>query len=200
MARPRTVYSCTECGGQQPRWVGRCPSCGGWSTLVEETIHAPSETRRLGQNPDTESVKPMLLGEIDTTNAPRLVTNLVEFDRVLGGGLVPGSVVLLAGEPGVGKSTLALQLAAALESRAAILYVTGEESPEQLRLRAERLSAIPKDLLVLAETRAESIAATWADRAPSVVVVDSMARHQRGNHRGAAGTRTPGRCRARFRR
>jgi DNA repair protein RadA/Sms len=174
MARSRTVYSCTECGGQQPRWVGRCPSCGGWSTLVEETIRASGETRQLDQNPDTESAKPMLLGEIDTASAPRLVTKLVEFDRVLGGGLVPGSVVLLAGEPGIGKSTLALQLAAALGSRAAILYVTGEESPEQLRLRAERLSAIPKNLLVLAETRAESIAATWADRAPSVVVIDSI--------------------------
>ncbi len=174
MARPRTVYCCTECGGQQPRWVGRCPSCGGWSTLVEETIRASGESGRLRHSFDTESAKPMLLGEIDTANAPRLATNIVEFDRVLGGGLVPGSVVLLAGEPGVGKSTLALQLAAALESRAAILYVTGEESPEQLRLRAERLSAVPKDLLVLAETRVEAIATIWADRAPSVVVVDSI--------------------------
>jgi DNA repair protein RadA/Sms len=174
MARSRTVYSCTECGGQQPRWVGRCPSCGGWSTLVEETIRALGESGRLEQNPDTESAKPMLLGEIDTASALRFATNIVEFDRVLGGGIVPGSVVLLAGEPGVGKSTLALQLAAALESRAAILYVTGEESPEQLRLRAERLSAVPKDLLVLAETRVESIAAIWADRMPSVVVVDSI--------------------------
>ncbi|MCH8890560.1 MAG: DNA repair protein RadA, partial [Myxococcales bacterium] len=137
MARSRTVYSCTECGGQQPRWVGRCPSCGGWSTLVEETIRAPAESERLGQNPNIESAKPMLLGEIDTASAPRLATRLVEFDRVLGGGLVPGSVVLLAGEPGVGQSTLALQIAAALGSQAAILYVTGEESPGPLRLRAE---------------------------------------------------------------
>ncbi|HEX9814244.1 MAG TPA: AAA family ATPase, partial [Myxococcota bacterium] len=174
MARSRTVYCCTECGGQQPRWIGRCPSCGGWSTLVEETLRAPGDSTRLRQNPNTDSAKPMLLGEIDPASAPRLATNIVEFDRVLGGGLVPGSVVLLAGEPGVGKSTLALQLAAALGSRAAILYVTGEESPEQLRLRAERLSAVPKDLLVLAETRAESIAAIWTERAPSVVVVDSI--------------------------
>jgi len=174
MARSRTVYACTECGGQQPRWVGRCPSCGAWSTLVEETIRAPDESRRIRQNPETESAKPMLLGEIDTASAVRLATNIVEFDRVLGGGLVPGAVVLLAGEPGVGKSTLALQIAGALGSRAPILYVTGEESPEQLRLRAERLAVLPKDLLVLADTRAESIAEIWADRLPSVVVVDSI--------------------------
>jgi len=174
MARSRTVYACTECGGQQPRWVGRCPSCGSWSTLVEETIQAPVGSAGLGKNPDKASVKPLLLGEIDAANAPRLTTNILEFDRVLGGGLVAGSVVLLAGEPGVGKSTLALQLAAALGSRAAILYVTGEESPEQLRLRAERLAAVPGDLLVLAETRVESISEVWVDRSPSVAVVDSI--------------------------
>jgi DNA repair protein RadA/Sms len=188
MARPRTIYSCTECGGQQPRWFGRCPACGGWSTFVEETIRAPGEKERLGQNPDTEFAKPVLLGEIDTTSAPRLETNIVEFDRVLGGGLVPGSVVLLAGEPGIGKSTLALQIAGALGSRAAILYVTGEESPEQLRLRAERLAAVPKDLLVLAETRAESIAEVWADRAPSVVVVDSIQTLRTGRVESAPGS------------
>ncbi|MBW2493167.1 MAG: hypothetical protein JRE43_00305, partial [Deltaproteobacteria bacterium] len=111
MARSRTVYCCTECGGQQPRWVGRCPSCGGWSTLVEETIGAHADSRKLGVNSDTAPIKPVLLGEIDTAMAPRFATNIAEFDRVLGGGLVPGSVVLLAGEPGVGKSTLALQIA-----------------------------------------------------------------------------------------
>jgi len=174
MPRARTVYCCTECGGQQPRWVGRCPSCGAWSTLVEEAIRAPGDAARPGQDPDATAAKALLLGEIDTASAPRLETKLVEFDRVLGGGLVPGSVVLLAGEPGVGKSTLALQIAAALGSRAPILYVTGEESPAQLRLRAERLSALPRDLLVLAETRAESITATWLEHSPSVVVVDSI--------------------------
>jgi len=174
MARSRTVYCCTECGGQQPRWVGRCPSCGGWSTLVEETVHTPDGSAGLGKNPDAASVKPLLLGEIDASSAPRLTTRILEFDRVLGGGLVAGSVVLLAGEPGVGKSTLALQLAAALQSSARILYVTGEESPEQLRLRAERLVSVPKDLLVLADTRVESIVETWRDRSPSVALVDSI--------------------------
>ncbi len=130
----------------------------------------------------------MLLGEIDTTGAQRFTTGIDEFDRVLGGGLVPGSVVLLAGEPGVGKSTLALQLAAALGSRAPILYVTGEESPEQLRLRAERLSVVPRDLLVLAETRAESIAAVWVDRSPAVVVVDSIQTLRTDRVESAAGS------------
>jgi len=174
MARSRTVYCCTECGGQQPRWVGRCPSCGGWSTLVEETLRAPDGIARPGKNPDSASVEPVLLGEIDASSAPRLTTRILEFDRVLGGGLVAGSVVLLAGEPGVGKSTLALQLAAALPSGAPILYVTGEESPEQLRLRAERLVCVPKDLLVLADTRVEAIVETWRDRSPCVVLVDSI--------------------------
>ena len=150
--------------------MGRCPTCGAWSTLVEESTAAP-ESR--GPDPVLGAPKPQRLAEIEPEDASRVATGIQEFDRVLGGGLVPGSVVLFAGEPGVGKSTLALQLAAALPHDS-ILYVTGEESPEQLRLRAERLPAVPGNLLVLADTRVESIAARWAEQAPAVVVVDSV--------------------------
>ncbi len=121
-----------------------------------------------------ESGKPRRLAEISTGESPRIPSGLSELDRVLGGGLVPGSVVLLGGEPGVGKSTLGLQLAARAATRRPILYVTGEESPEQLRLRAERLSELPRDLLVVPETRVEALADPWRDFDPAIVVVDSI--------------------------
>ena len=173
MARPRSVHACTRCGAQQPRWLGRCPECSSWGTLVEEPL-------REGEAPARELVapasaaKPRRLAEIDPNAAPRIPTGISELDRVLGGGLVPGAVVLLAGEPGVGKSTLSLQLAARVRAPGPILYVTGEESPEQLRLRAERLADLPNDLLVVSETRVEALADPWRDFAPAVVVVDSI--------------------------
>src|SRR5574342_876103 len=113
MARVRSVYACTQCGAQQPRWLGRCPECGSWSSLVEERVGGAESASDWIAAPTAESAaKPRALAEIDAESLPRLATGVPELDRVLGGGLVPGSVVLLAGEPGVGKSTLALQLAA----------------------------------------------------------------------------------------
>ena len=174
VARPRSIYACTECGGQQPRWLGRCPECGAWSTLVEERAGGgEAGDDLLAAAPAPSADKPQRLGEIQADGAPRLATGVPELDRVLGGGLVPGSVVLLAGEPGVGKSTLALQIAAGLRG-ASILYVTGEESAEQVRLRADRLPAFPAELLVLPETRVESLAAPWRESDPAVVIVDSV--------------------------
>ncbi len=177
MARPRSIFACTECGAQQPRWLGRCPACGSWSTLVEEAAGEPSPGAGrdlLRVEPREAAAKPRALREIEPTAAPRLATGVAELDRVLGGGLVPGSVVLLAGEPGVGKSTLSLQLAAGARGAGPILYVTGEESPEQLRLRAQRLPDFPEDLLVLAETRVEALSEPWRERRPAVVLVDSV--------------------------
>jgi len=177
VARPRSVYACTQCGAQQPRWLGRCPECGSWSTLVEEARGRAEGARGEplgGLSPSGESDKPRALREVDADAAPRISTGLSELDRVLGGGLVPGSVTLLAGEPGVGKSTLALQLASAARTQKPILYVTGEESLEQVRLRADRLPAFPSDLLVLTETRVEALAAPWREIDPGVVVVDSV--------------------------
>ena len=171
------MFACTECGAQQPRWLGRCPECGSWSTLVEEptTGEPPARARGLLRvEPGRTGAKPRSLREIEASSSPRLATGVDELDRVLGGGLVPGSVVLLAGEPGVGKSTLALQLAAGVRARGAVVYVTGEESPEQLRLRANRLPEAPEDMWVLAETRVEALAEPWRERRPAVVLVDSI--------------------------
>jgi len=175
MGRSHSVYACTECGAQQPRWLGRCPECGGWSTLVEERVVSALGPREpLIAAADTRGAKPRRLVEIDADAVPRLETGIGELDRVLGGGLVPGSVVLLAGEPGVGKSTLALQLAASLRGGRPVLYVAGEESPEQVRLRANRLPSLPDALVVLPETCVEALAAPWRETQPSLVLVDSV--------------------------
>jgi DNA repair protein RadA/Sms len=170
---------CTDCGTQHARWVGRCTGCGAWQTLVEEVVaNAPAAepARALAAGAVRGARgKALALREIDAGAAPRLATGIAELDRVLGGGLVPGSVVLLGGEPGVGKSTLALQLAARVRSQGrSVLYVTGEESAEQLRLRAERLGDVPGDVLVLAETRVEALAEPWREHEPALVVVDSI--------------------------
>jgi DNA repair protein RadA/Sms len=176
MGRARTVFACTECGAQQPRWLGRCPECAAWSSLVEERVGGEPPTPLLDGESATPAsgAKPRRLQEIDAAAQPRLSTGIAELDRVLGGGLVPGSVVLLAGEPGVGKSTLALQLAAGISSSRPVLYVSGEESPEQVRLRADRLPALPPQLVVLAETGVEALGGPWREVQPAVVIVDSV--------------------------
>ncbi len=175
MARSRSVFACTECGSQQPRWHGRCPECGAWNSLVEEVPAPPSTAARELVDPTgSEIVKPRALREIEGGDTPRISSGVPELDRVLGGGLVPGAVVLLAGEPGVGKSTLALQLAAGAVTDRPILYVTGEESSEQVRLRADRLPAFPAELLVVPETRVEALAVPWRELDPGVVLVDSI--------------------------
>lgn len=173
MGRSRSVYACTECGAQAPRWLGRCPSCGSWSTLVEEPSGTAPGEDLLGAA--RSGATPVRLGEVRSEQTPRFASGIGELDRVLGGGLVPGAVLLLAGEPGVGKSTLALQLAAQIRAAGrAVLYVCGEESPEQVRLRAERLPGDPGEVLVVAETRVEGIGAAWREAKPSLVVVDSV--------------------------
>ncbi len=182
MARPRSIHVCTECGAQQPRWLGRCPGCGAWESLVEEAATAadasgaaaaPADLLRLDPQPGAAKAVP--LAEVDAGRAPRIPTGIAEVDRVLGGGLVPGSVVLLGGEPGIGKSTLCLQLAREMERRAGpVLYVTGEESLEQVRLRAARLGEIPRHLLALSETRVEALAGPWREARPALVLVDSI--------------------------
>ncbi|MEB2345293.1 MAG: DNA repair protein RadA [Deltaproteobacteria bacterium] len=178
MAKARSHYACTSCGARSPRWVGRCPDCGAWSTMVEEP-DAPSRASR-PTRPGVEAPSGAIpLRHVPAEARPRMATALPELDRVLGGGLVPGSAVLLGGEPGIGKSTLALQVAAALAAPAKpaagpVLYVSGEESPEQIRLRAARLAALPDALLVLAETRVEAIADAWRAHAPALVLVDSI--------------------------
>jgi len=177
VARSRSIFACTECGAQQPRWHGRCPGCGAWSTLVEEPI---GPERALGRDllagaRAGDKPAPVALRDVDPGETPRIASGIGELDRVLGGGLVPGSVILLGGEPGIGKSTLALQLAAQLCTGAGpVLYVTGEESPEQVRLRAMRLAAHAGDVLLLPETQLEALAEPWRKLRPRLVLVDSI--------------------------
>jgi DNA repair protein RadA/Sms len=182
LAKARSVYVCTECGTQQPRWLGRCPGCGAWQSLVEEPVSAgpgAGASDLLEASAPRGEARATLLRDVPAEAAPRIATGIGELDRVLGGGVVPGSVVLIGGEPGIGKSTLCLQLALGVESGARgagrrVLYVTGEESLEQVRLRAARLGALGDGVLALAETRVESLAKPWRDAEPALVLVDSI--------------------------
>jgi DNA repair protein RadA/Sms len=178
VARSKSVYVCTECGTQQPRWLGRCPGCGAWQSLVEEPVGAPpggAAIDLLEAGAARGDGRAIPLREVSAEAAPRVETGIAELDRVLGGGLVPGSVVLIGGEPGIGKSTLCLQLALAIEERGGrVLYVTGEESLEQVRLRAARLGELGDRVLALAETRVEALAKPWRDAKPTLVLIDSI--------------------------
>ncbi len=171
MSKPQTVFECQSCGYQSPKWLGRCPDCGGWNSFTEEKPRPAPEKSRSGT-----SAQPMRLSEISTSDAPRIMTGNTEFDRALGGGLVPGSLVLLGGEPGIGKSTLLLQIALALQQKARrILYVSGEESAQQIKMRAERLAPeAAGEVYVLAESSLESILSSVAEVHPTDIVVDSV--------------------------
>ena len=184
MAKSRTVYRCTECGAEYSKWQGRCDQCGEWNTLVEEIVApkvaaAGGSSRRIGgarslAEGGNVAVTPRLR-EVKGSNARRWKTGLDEFDFVLGGGIVPGSMVLIGGEPGIGKSTLLLQVAARLEAAGhATLYASGEESPLQVKLRADRLDSGAGDVSLLSETNLETVLATSASASPAVLIVDSI--------------------------
>jgi DNA repair protein RadA/Sms len=150
----RSVFVCQQCGAKSPKWVGKCPECGGWNTMVETMESSKSQIPNSKQKKLV--ARPLLLSEIKATKRPRIFSGICELDRVLGGGIVPGSVVLLAGEPGIGKSTLLLELGAKIGG----LYVSGEESLSQIKLRAERLGIKTNGLLFLAETDVDVITST----------------------------------------
>ncbi len=174
MAKAKTAYVCTECGASSPKWQGQCPGCAQWNTLVESVVEAsgPSTNRYAAL---AASGKLQRLGEIDPREEPRQPTGIEEFDRVLGGGLVQGGVVLIGGDPGIGKSTLLLQALARLaEVGQPVLYVSGEESGEQVALRARRLQVEAGQLQLLAEISLEKILATLASEKPAVAVIDSI--------------------------
>jgi len=171
MAKAKTAYACTECGGRSSKWQGQCPHCAAWNTLVETVAAAPA-TRFAAIAGAAAEVRP--LASVATRAEPRSPTGLEEFDRVLGGGLVPGAVVLLGGDPGIGKSTLLLQAMAAIGAARRALYVTGEESPEQIALRAQRLGLVNAPVELLAEVQLEAILGAVRTRQPEVVVIDSI--------------------------
>ena len=171
MPKAKTAYACTECGGRSSKWQGQCPHCAAWNTLVETVAAAPT-TRFAAIAGAAGEVRP--LASVTTRAEPRSPTGLEEFDRVLGGGLVPGAVVLLGGDPGIGKSTLLLQAMAAIGAERRALYVTGEESPEQIALRAQRLGLVNAPVELLAEVQLEAIVGAVRTRQPEVVVIDSI--------------------------
>src|SRR5665213_2062810 len=169
--RQKTVYSCTECGGSSPKWQGQCPHCNAWNTLVE-TIATPVAKRFANVSGARTAIR--ALSSVDARENSRIATGVDEFDHVLGGGLVAGGVVLLGGDPGIGKSTLLLQACALLGASHRTLYVTGEESPEQIALRAQRLGLINAPIELLAEVQLEAIVAAIDSAKPEIVVVDSI--------------------------
>lgn len=185
MAKSKTVFFCRDCGGQSARWAGKCPHCGEWDTLTEEKVLPASATSR----PSFKKNKPQPISEVDHTDFERLSTGLEEFDRILGGGLVPGGVVLLGGDPGIGKSTLLLQALDKMSRQGqSVLYVSAEESTKQLKLRAERLGALSDELYVAAETEVSSIIDFVEKLKPAVLVIDSIQMVYHADFQTAPGT------------
>jgi len=171
MAKAKTTYVCSNCGAQSAKWVGKCTVCGEWNTFEEEVLRE-SKTSSGKIIRKTQS-KPQKINEITYEKEQRLDTGSIEFNRVLGGGLVSGSIVLIGGEPGIGKSTLMLQVALQLPKEK-VLYVSGEESLQQIKLRGERISGVNADTLILSETRMEQILATAEEIEPDILVIDSI--------------------------
>lgn len=173
MAKDKTVYVCSQCGAESPKWIGKCPACGAWNTYVEQIIRKQPTIRQYAGGIEREKNKPQTLDKIVGGDETRISMHDDELNRVLGGGLVPGSLVLLGGEPGIGKSTLILQTVLRIPEKK-ILYVSGEESERQLKLRAERISHGPSDCLIICETSLEQIYVHIKNTQPDIVVIDSI--------------------------
>ena len=169
----KTLYQCTECGGTSPKWVGKCPHCGEWNTLQESLVAPESKNARF-QSWAAETTQVQELSKVTAQEVPREATGMGELDRVLGGGLVDGAVILLGGDPGIGKSTLLLQTIALMAKKRNVLYVSGEESAQQVVLRSQRLGLNADGVHLLAEIRLEAIQAALKQHKPSVVVIDSI--------------------------
>lgn len=173
MAKTKTVFYCTQCGNETPKWQGKCPSCGAWNAL-EEHIERPAAPGKGKPAPIGVARKPKPICQIDSGDEIRFSTGMGELDRVLGGGAVAGSLVLVGGAPGIGKSTLLLQICNALCAGRSVLYVSGEESERQLKLRAQRLCVSPDNLLILAENRLAEVLSAVEEHKPDVLIIDSI--------------------------
>jgi DNA repair protein RadA/Sms len=185
MAKPTTVFVCSACGTESAKWHGQCPGCGAWNTLAEEAKAAGPK----GSKPAGRAVKPVRLADVRAERHARLTTGIGELDRILGGGLVPGSLVLIGGSPGIGKSTLTSMALGNLQGASKrTLYVSGEESAAQIRLRAERLPGAALEVPVLAETDLDTVLATLDAERPEVCVVDSVQTLHAADLTGAAGS------------
>lgn len=189
MAKQKTVYCCTECGSETMNWAGKCPSCGAWNTLKEVKLDSrPASARASAASRRMQSAK--RLAELDMSEEIRFSTGISEFDRVLGGGAVVGSLVLVGGAPGIGKSTILLQMCGRIADDRRILYVTAEESERQLKLRALRLGVSKGDVYVLAETDIDNIISCIAEVDPDIVIIDSVQTISSGEISSAPGSVT----------
>lgn len=193
MAKVKTSFFCQNCGAQHAKWQGQCNTCKEWNTLVEEVIEKPNQTSSWQKESKTvtgatakRTAQPQLISQIDPSEAPRLDTTNAEFNRVLGGGLVPGSITLLGGEPGIGKSTLLLQVCLNLPFKT--LYVSGEESAQQIKMRADRIHQDPKNCFILTETKTQNIFRQIAQMQPEVLIIDSIQTLQTNTVESTAGS------------
>ncbi len=169
-AKEKSVFFCQECGYESAKWLGKCPGCGQWNTFVEELV----SKQKKDSSRTTPSVEAVALHEISYDDMLRIDTGIQELNRVLGGGMVPGALMLLAGDPGIGKSTLTMQLCGAIKTEASVLYVSGEESRQQLKMRAQRLDVKNENLMILTENNLEAIEAQIQKMKPKLVILDSI--------------------------
>ncbi|CYV11660.1 DNA repair protein RadA [Streptococcus suis] len=172
IAKKKTTFVCQSCEYHSPKYLGRCPNCGSWSSFVEEVEVAEVKNERVSLT--GEKTRPMKLNEVSSIQVARTKTNMEEFNRVLGGGVVPGSLVLIGGDPGIGKSTLLLQVSTQLSTIGTVLYVSGEESAQQIKLRAERLGDIDSEFYLYAETNMQSIRTEIEKIKPDFLIIDSI--------------------------
>ena len=172
--KEKTVFFCSECGYETPKWLGKCPGCDAWGTLVEQRVTKPSKSSASSFVSASPASRPKKLKDVVVTAEERFTTGIDEFDRVLGGGIVKGSLILIGGAPGIGKSTLSLQMCRTIDTDKTILYVSAEESQAQIKMRADRLGIENENMLLYAETNLDEIEATISEFNPAVVIIDSI--------------------------
>lgn len=169
MAKAKTIFVCQECGYEAPKWMGKCPACGEWNSMVEEMKNIS-----IGKKKGISKANPIKLSDVEITHEERISTGIGEFDRILGGGVVRGSMILVGGDPGIGKSTILLQMCQAISKKEKVLYVSGEESVKQIKIRADRLNVNSDGLLIMAETNVDTILQSIYDTGPDIVIIDSI--------------------------
>ncbi len=186
--KEKTVFFCSECGYETPKWLGKCPGCDAWGTLVEQRVTKPSKSSASSFVSASPASRPKKLKDVIVTAEERFTTGIDEFDRVLGGGIVKGSLILIGGAPGIGKSTLSLQMCRTIDTDKTILYVSAEESQAQIKMRADRLGIENENMLLYAETNLDEIEATISEFNPAVVIIDSIQTVYRPSLTSASGS------------
>lgn len=186
--KEKTVFFCSECGYETPKWLGKCPGCDAWGTLVEQRVTKPSKSSASSFVSASPASRPKKLKDVVITAEERFTTGIDEFDRVLGGGIVKGSLILIGGAPGIGKSTLSLQMCRTIDTDKTILYVSAEESQAQIKMRADRLGIENENMLLYAETNLDEIEATISEFNPAVVIIDSIQTVYRPSLTSASGS------------